>query len=205
MAAVPPSRAQILAATRSSGGVLQTGVEVALGLQVEQGPHGLDCSRSGRWCTGRWGCSGAPRCRGCSQRGCTGCLSGNLAWVCFLLGFDRISPARLQKAGNRLGTKYYTAFPGLWSIPRRKVRESFPAWILRIGYHGHPWESMGFGEGFSALPALRGTGFYLPWVGSGTKCERNTRRKRANALAILPLSIMIRTHAAPAVPGIGKP
>ena len=110
-----------------------------------------------------------------------------------------------KRRGNRLGTKYYTAFPGLWSIPRRKVRESFPAWMLRIGYHGHPWESMGFGEGFSALPALRGTGFYLPWVGSGTKCEGNTRRKRANALAILPLSIMIRTHAAPAVPGIGKP
>lgn len=183
MAAVPPSRAADLGGHPVQGGVLQTGVEVALGLRSNRAPW-PGCSRSGKWCFGRWGCSGAPRCRGCSQRGCIGCLSGNLAWVCFLLGFDRISPARLQKAGNRLGTKYYTAFPGLWSIPRRKVRESFPAWMLRIGYHGHPWESMGFGEGFSALPALRGTGFYLPWVGSGTKCEGNTRRKRRTPLQV---------------------
>ena len=144
------------------------------------------------------------RCRGCSQRGCIGCLSGNLAWVLLPPWFDRrISPARLQ-SGESTGTKYYTAFPGLWSIPRRKVRNPSLAWMLRIGYHGHPWESMGFGEGFSALPALRGTGFYLPWVGSGTKCEGNTRRKRANVPASLPIPIMIRTHASPAVPRIGS-
>ena len=39
MAAVPPSSAAILAATVSLVGILQPGVEIAAGLQIEELPH----------------------------------------------------------------------------------------------------------------------------------------------------------------------
>ena len=39
MAAVPPSSAQILAATTVAGGVLQTGVEIAAGFQIKELAH----------------------------------------------------------------------------------------------------------------------------------------------------------------------
>ena len=115
------------------GWVLQTGVEVALGLQVEQGPHGLAALVAEGGALDDGDVPGLPVAGGVASVDALGAFLVILHGFASSLGLIEYLRPACKRAGNRLGTKYYTAFPGLWSIPRRKVRESFPAWMLRIG------------------------------------------------------------------------